>query len=73
VDAVLSTVARDAIDLLASGAVERVRTCGGDDCTLLFVDSSRPGKRRWCSMEICGNKAKAADLRRRRAGARGQG
>ncbi|NEE48667.1 CGNR zinc finger domain-containing protein, partial [Streptomyces sp. SID8455] len=42
-----------------------IRTCGADDCRLLFVDTSRPGKRRWCSMERCGNRHKVRAHRAR--------
>lgn len=61
----LAAVARDAVDLLSGPLADRVRECAADDCALLFVDASRPGKRRWCSMEACGNRAKAAAFRRR--------
>ncbi|HEY8527263.1 MAG TPA: ABATE domain-containing protein [Acidimicrobiales bacterium] len=54
----LSTIARDAIDLYSSPLAERVRVCAAEDCGLLFVDASRPGTRRWCSMEWCGDRAK---------------
>lgn len=54
----LSTIARDAIDLYASPLADRVRVCEADDCGLLFVDTSRPGRRRWCSMDWCGDRAK---------------
>ncbi len=54
----LSTIARDAIDLFSSRLADRIRICEADDCGLLFVDSSRPGSRRWCSMEWCGDRAK---------------
>ncbi|MCC9704329.1 ABATE domain-containing protein [Streptomyces sp. MNU76] len=54
----LSTVARDAVDLLTSPYAERIRMCAGDRCYLLYVDTSRPGRRRWCSMEHCGNRHK---------------
>ena len=47
-----------------------VRSCAGPDCTILFIDTSRPGTRRWCSMEACGNQAKSAGLRRQRRRAR---
>lgn len=61
-----STVARDAIDLLTSGAATRVRECASPECALLFVDMSRPGTRRWCSTDTCGNRARAATYRLRR-------
>ena len=66
----LSSVARDAIDLLSGPLIARVRSCAGPDCTILFIDTSRPGTRRWCSMEVCGNQAKSAGLRQQRRQAR---
>ena len=66
----LSNVARDAIDLLSGPLIAQVRSCAGPDCTILFIDTSRPGTRRWCSMEACGNQAKSAGLRRQRRQAR---
>jgi len=38
---------------------DRLRSCSDGHCTLWFVDTSRSGRRRWCSMERCGNRAKA--------------
>lgn len=61
----LSTVARDAVDLFTGAYAHRIRACGAHDCRLLFVDTSRPGKRRWCSMERCGNRAKVRAHRAR--------
>ncbi|MBW8482150.1 CGNR zinc finger domain-containing protein [Actinomadura sp. PM05-2] len=63
VAATLSLVARDALDLVATGAVARVRVCAGEGCAALFYDGSRPGTRRWCSMDTCGNRAKKQTLR----------
>jgi predicted RNA-binding Zn ribbon-like protein len=54
----LSTIASDAVGLFSSGLADKVRVCEADDCGLLFVDTSRPGTRRWCSMEWCGDRAK---------------
>ena len=68
VSATLSLVARDAIDLVTSPAVNRVRECADESCNALFSDNSRPGNRRWCSMETCGNRAKKSSLRSRSAG-----
>ncbi|MEV5350489.1 CGNR zinc finger domain-containing protein [Streptomyces achromogenes] len=68
VRATLALVARDALDLVTSPAVGRVRDCAGTACGALFLDTSRPGTRRWCSMGTCGNRAKKAALRRRAAG-----
>ncbi|PPS68392.1 zf-CGNR multi-domain protein [Streptomyces sp. 46] len=63
----LATVARDAIDLFTGPYADRVRECGAHDCHLLFVDTSRPGRRRWCAMEHCGNREKARVHRSRHA------
>ncbi|MEP6619734.1 MAG: ABATE domain-containing protein [bacterium] len=59
----LAAIARDGITLLAGPLASRIRKCDG--CTLLFVDLSRSGSRRWCSMSACGNKAKVAAFRQR--------
>jgi predicted RNA-binding Zn ribbon-like protein len=52
----LLAVARSIEELLASPERNTVRTCPGQDCGWLFVDPRR--RRRWCSMESCGNRAK---------------
>lgn len=63
VEAGLAAVARDAADLLSGPWIERVRECGRPDCSLLFADFSRPGVRRWCDMQSCGNRAKVGRYR----------
>jgi predicted RNA-binding Zn ribbon-like protein len=63
----LSTLAREMIELLSGPLSGRIRECASDDCPLVFVDSSRPGARRWCAMERCGNRHKLRALRSRRA------
>jgi predicted RNA-binding Zn ribbon-like protein len=60
----LSTVARDAVDVMAKHR-DRVRECGADDCPLVFLDLSRAGNRRWCSMQRCGNRHKVRSHRAR--------
>lgn len=65
VAATMSLVARDALDLVSGREVERVRRCANSDCNILFLDTSRPGNRRWCSMATCGNQAKKANQRAR--------
>jgi len=62
----LSTVARDAIELFTGPHASRIRQCDGPRCSLVFVDTSRPGQRRWCSMERCKNIDKQRALRARR-------
>lgn len=63
----LSTLAREIVELLSGPLAGRIRECASDDCPLVFVDSSRPGARRWCAMERCGNRHKLRALRARRA------
>ncbi|MFF5337758.1 CGNR zinc finger domain-containing protein [Streptomyces sp. NPDC013181] len=63
--ALAATVARDAVELLTGPHVHRIRTCAAEDCHLIYVDTSRPGRRRWCSMEHCGNRHKVRALRAR--------
>lgn len=63
--ACLSSVARDSIELLASADISRVRECAAPDCALLFLDRSRPGRRRWCADRACGTKFRSASYRQR--------
>ncbi|GAA2457278.1 CGNR zinc finger domain-containing protein [Streptomyces glaucus] len=51
--------ARDYLRLLAT-APDRIRACAHESCVLHFFDTSRNGTRRWCSMAMCGNRAKAS-------------
>ena len=76
---VLSTLARDAVALLAETATARstvatptdgagrIRRCSADGCGMVFHDESRTGTRRWCSMARCGNRAKVRAFRERAA------
>jgi predicted RNA-binding Zn ribbon-like protein len=66
VEAMLATIARDAVDLLSGPLTGRIRECAAPDCALLFVDTSRPGQRRWCSTEACGNRVRTRSYRERR-------
>ncbi len=50
-------VAREAGELIATTDLRHVKACLGTDCGWLFLDPS--GRRRWCTMEVCGNRAKA--------------
>lgn len=65
-DAALSTVAREAVQLLGGPRAVQIKECGGEVCTRLYVDASRGSSRRWCDMHECGNRAKAAGFRARR-------
>ena len=66
VEAMFAAIARDALDLLTGPLAGRIRECGAPDCALLFVDSSRPGRRRWCSGQACGNRTRTKAYRQRR-------
>lgn len=61
----LAELARAGVSLLGGDFHDRIRQCDGPPCAVLFVDTSRKGERRWCSMSACGNKAKVAGFRRR--------
>jgi predicted RNA-binding Zn ribbon-like protein len=63
----LGVLARDAVDLFGGSDAWRIRTCEAPDCALIFVDNSRGGRRRWCSMSMCGNRVKCSAYRRRKA------
>ena len=65
--ALLSSVAAEAVWVLGNDRAARLRQCRGEGCAILFYDTSRAGERRWCSMTACGNKAKAAEFRKRKA------
>jgi predicted RNA-binding Zn ribbon-like protein len=61
----LIPVIESAADALVNGELERVRRCADPRCSRVFFDGSRNGKRRWCEMATCGNRAKAARHRRK--------
>jgi predicted RNA-binding Zn ribbon-like protein len=59
-DRILWSLVREAANLITSGEIKRVGECADDrGCGYLFIDTSRNHSRRWCSMEDCGNRAKA--------------
>ncbi len=61
----LAPIARTIGDLLMLPDFSRLRACEGADCTLWFLDVSKGNRRRWCSMALCGNRAKVAAHRDR--------
>ncbi|MEU3291546.1 ABATE domain-containing protein [Streptomyces longwoodensis] len=70
--ALLAVVARDAVELLTDPVARAaLRQCAGDNCPLVYVDTSRGRRRRWCSSEVCGNRERVARHRRRTAVTRG--
>ena len=69
--ALLAAVARDTVELLTDPVARAgLRQCAGDHCPIVYVDTSRGRRRRWCSSEVCGNRERVARHRRRAALAR---
>ena len=64
-DHILLPILGGATTLLTGDDLARVKVCAGHGCGWLFLDQSRNGLRRWCSMGDCGNRAKAARFYRR--------
>jgi predicted RNA-binding Zn ribbon-like protein len=63
----LEPIATAAADLICNQDFRLIRACEGSACMLLFLDRTKSHARRWCSMAVCGNRAKVAAHRRRRA------
>jgi predicted RNA-binding Zn ribbon-like protein len=66
VEAALGPIALAAVKLFTEGDLHRIRECGGHACGWLFHDRSKNNRRRWCEMEVCGNRAKQRRLAARR-------
>lgn len=65
-EALLVPIASAVAALLVQGELDLVRACESPDCTLWFYDRTKAHHRRWCSMALCGNRAKVAAFRARR-------
>ena len=65
VDDALANLAEPIVREITAGRPERLRPCADDTCRWVFYDDSRTGRRRWCDMASCGNRAKAARHRAR--------
>jgi len=65
--AALGPIALAAVSLIAERDPMRMKECGGVACGWLFYDETKNNRRRWCEMEVCGNRAK-----QRRRAARGR-
>jgi predicted RNA-binding Zn ribbon-like protein len=62
-DEIWAPIAMEVAELLSVVAPPRVRKC--EACIIHYYDTSKKGSRRWCSMNICGNKVKVAAYQRR--------
>ncbi|MHB8059696.1 MAG: CGNR zinc finger domain-containing protein [Gaiellaceae bacterium] len=56
-------------EAMQAGSWARLKACRSDDCRWAFFDGSKNHSRAWCSMAVCGNRAKARAFRERQAGA----
>lgn len=65
IDDALARLAEPLVAEIRAGRTDRVRICADDTCRWVFHDDSRAGRRRWCNMATCGNRAKAARHRAR--------
>jgi predicted RNA-binding Zn ribbon-like protein len=70
-DALLFPIANAMAQLVCEEDFRHVKACEGPRCTLIFLDRTRGHARRWCSMLVCGNRAKQAAHRQRALRARG--
>ena len=64
---VLARVAEDFARFMATADLALLRRCASERCRIYFHDTSKNHRRRWCSMEFCGNRAKVAGHRSRQA------
>ncbi len=62
----LTKIAIELIKLLNSKEFKYLKKCDNHKCSLYFIDTSRNHSRRWCSMEICGNRSKVSNFVKRK-------
>jgi len=65
VSALIARLLAAVADSQCAGTWERLKACAADDCQWAFYDTSRNRSRTWCSMEVCGNRAKTRAYRAR--------
>lgn len=73
VEGALARLAESIAREVSQGHPERLRICANDECRWVFNDTSPTGRRKWCDMTTCGNRAKAARHRERQRAACGSG
>ena len=66
-DDLLLPIAQSIAELVTTADFADVKKCESPTCVLHFLDTTRGGRRRWCSMAVCGNRAKQAAHRERAA------
>ena len=62
VERILGPIALSALTLLTQANLSRIKQCQGDHCGWIFFDTTKNKSRRWCEMEVCGNRAKQKRL-----------
>ncbi|MFF4145304.1 CGNR zinc finger domain-containing protein [Streptomyces sp. NPDC001698] len=65
VDTALAHIVMAALTATANGTWHRLKMCLAPDCQWIFYDNSRPGRAKWCSPQLCGNRMKTQAYRRR--------
>jgi predicted RNA-binding Zn ribbon-like protein len=66
-DAVLGRLLATVYQAMGDGTWERIKACAMHDCRFVFFDQSKNGTRTWCSMRVCGNRAKVRRFREKAA------
>ena len=69
VEAVLGPISLSALTTLLQADLSRIKQCPGEKCGWLFLDTTKNKSRRWCEMEVCGNRAKQKRIASRARGA----
>ncbi len=64
-DTALAHIVMSALTATVKGTWHRLRMCPAPDCQWVFYDNSRPGRAKWRSPQLCGNRAKTQAYRRR--------
>ena len=64
-DLIASMIAYRMVQFVLPLPMDRLRICRGPNCSWVFIDSSKAGRRRWCDMAVCGNAAKSRRFYRR--------
>jgi predicted RNA-binding Zn ribbon-like protein len=67
-DSIARVIAYRIVEHVLPSPVERLRMCPGPNCSWLFIDTSKAGRRRWCDMAVCGNAAKSRRFYSRNGG-----
>ena len=62
----LTKIAIELVKLLSSKEFKYLKKCDNHKCSLYFIDTSKNHSRRWCSMEICGNRAKVSKFNKKK-------